>query len=85
MNEKLEQMIEDLREAAALDGTENGEWWARLADMADAIEYGASNKFIAAWKAEVKAEHKRLKQDFQVTKFEQTIKQVVKRLDHIGD
>ncbi len=83
--EQIEEMAEDLTEAARLDGTENGEWWASLAGMTDFLHYGATDRFLKAWIAEIKAEHKRLKRDFRVSERVIESKQKVRSLEYIGE
>jgi hypothetical protein len=84
LTEEIEDKAEELAEMACLDGTENGEWWARLAAMGNVLHYGASDRFVKAWIAEVRSEHKRLKRDFEVTESIREYKQVVKSLEFIG-
>jgi hypothetical protein len=84
LTEEIEDKAEELAEMARLDGTENGEWWAALAGMRRFLHYGATDRFIKAWTAEVKAEHKRLKRDFEVTETVQEVKRTVRTLEFIG-
>lgn len=84
LTEDIEDKAEELAEMASLDGTENGEWWSALAGMSHFLHYGASDRFIKAWIAEVKSEHKRLKRDFEVTEEVREIKQTVRSLKFIG-
>lgn len=84
LTEEIEDKAEELAEMAPLDGTENGEWWASLADMRRFLHYGASDRFMKAWVAEVRSEHKRLKRDFEVTEEVREIKQTVRSLEFIG-
>jgi len=84
LTEEIEDKAEELAEMAPLDGSENGEWWAALAGMRRFLHYGASDRFVKAWIAEVKSEHKRLKRDFEVTEEVREIKQTVRSLEFIG-
>ncbi len=80
---EVEEMLADLEEAAKLDGTECGEWWAALVAMDNAINYGATERFRKAWAAEVKAEYKRLKRDFRIEETTREVTQTVRRLEFI--
>jgi hypothetical protein len=84
LDKDVEEMAEELADMARIDGTENGEWWAALVAMREVIHYGASDRFIKAWIAEIKSEHKRLKRDFKLTEEVVEQKRTVRRLDFIG-
>ena len=84
LTEEIEDKAEELAEMAPLDGSENGEWWAALAGMSRFLHYAASDRFVKAWIAEVKSEHKRFKRDFEVTEEVREIKQTVRSLEFIG-
>lgn len=84
LDKDVEEKAEELADMARIDGTENGEWWAVLVAMQQVIHYGASDRFIKAWIAEIKSEHKRLKRDFKVTQEVVEQKRTVRRLDFIG-
>ena len=84
LTKEIEDKASELAEMAPLDGTENGEWWSALASMMHCLHCGASDRFVKAWIAEVKSEHKRLKRDFQLTEEVREIKQIVRSLEFIG-
>lgn len=81
---EVEDMIADLEEAASLERSEVGEWWAALVAIDRVISYGATERFRKAWVAEVKAEHKRLKRDFRIEESTREVTQTVRSLEFIG-
>lgn len=68
----LRQMIEDLREAAQIEGTELGEWWHALIGLYPRIVDGGSEEFKKAFEKELVAEHKRLKEEFKIVETTET-------------
>lgn len=80
----IEQMCEELEEAAALEGSECGEWWSSLCQLQHGIINGASEEFRAAWEKELRAEHARFKKDFQFVEEEVTHTYKERRLEYIG-
>jgi len=44
----LKEMAAQLKDYSQLEGTEVGEYWASLAEVADRVEFGGSPEFVAA-------------------------------------
>lgn len=77
----LDVMLDELEEAAELEGSEQGEWWASLAALRSRVMDCASPEFEAAYAAEVRSQYSHLKENFRVV--EETLTQTIttKRLE----
>lgn len=89
MREKdIEEMIEDISEAANLEGSEIGEYWQALVNFSQFVYYGPSDEFISAFNKEVKEQHSYIKDEFEIIDEDIVVperKVVRKRLRMIGD
>lgn len=76
----IDDMLRDLGDAADLEGTELGEWWQILVEMRNRVIDFASDRFRKAWEAEVKAEWKRFKAEYEITEEKETVEVKSRRL-----
>lgn len=83
MTDDFYEMATDLEQAAQIDGTELGEWWAALAGLVPSVIDGASEEFLAAFEKEIRAQHKRLKEEFYVEETTETKTVTYRRLKSI--
>jgi hypothetical protein len=76
------KMVEELQEAANLDGTEIGEYWRALASLwSVSLGPGISPPLFKALKEELANQYEFLKEDFRIV--EEMV--AVKKLQHIDD
>lgn len=87
MSDDLHDLAAELRQAAALEGAELGEWWAALADLLPMVADGASDEFAAAYEKELRAEHQRFKEEFRIDNWTDTETRTVtyRELRHISE
>lgn len=81
---EMGEKIEDLREAAELDGTEIGEFWASLCSVASKLHYGASDEFHRAVVKEIDGQHEYLKSDFEIVETEEIFTRKIRSLEFLG-
>jgi hypothetical protein len=72
MTGDLYEMATELEQAAELEGAELGEWWSALAGLVPRVFDGASEEFQAAFEKELRAEYKRLKEEFRIKEWTDT-------------
>ncbi len=82
MTDDLYEMATELEQAAELEGTELGEWWAALAGLIPRVWDGASEEFQAAFEKELRSEHKRLKEEFRIEETTKTKSVSFRELKH---
>ena len=66
MKQDMYEIIADLEEAAEYSDDELGEWWRGLVNLWPRVVNGGSNEFLLAYEKEVREEHKRLKEEFEL-------------------
>ena len=82
MANDLYEMATELEQAAELDGSELGEWWAALAGLIPRVFDGASEEFQTAFEKELRSEHKRLKEEFRIEETTETKTVTYRELKH---
>lgn len=78
-----QEMIDELNNAADIDGTETGEYWLSLINLYEQYTYAMSEEFVAALAAEILSEYNYFKTNFQIVEEEITTVTVVKRLNEL--
>ena len=61
----IAEMLEELEEAATIEGSEVGEQWQALVSAKAAADYG-SEAFLAAYEAEVREQHEHFRNNFRI-------------------
>lgn len=79
---EVEDMLDELAEAAGLEGSEVGEAWKALVDSEPAAKYGSSD-FEAAWEREVQRQYRHLKENFRLVETEKTQVVKIKKLEFL--
>jgi hypothetical protein len=82
MASDLYEIATELEQAAELEGAELGEWWAALAGLIPRVFDGASEEFQAAFEKELRAEHKRFKEEFRIEETTETKTVTYRELKH---
>lgn len=78
----IDEMAEELADAATLCDNELGEWWAALAGLVPHYRDGRSREFTKAVEAEITEQYECLKADFRIVETEVTRVETVRQLLH---
>lgn len=85
LDDDLYELADELKEAALLCNDECGEWWNMLACMWPAVRDGASTEFEEAYKKELRAEHKRFKEEFRIEEESETTTVTYRTIKHCSE
>lgn len=64
-DKRIGEMVDELADAARFEGSELGEWWEMLTDLYPDCLDMASNKFVEAYKEQIKSEWEHLSDNFK--------------------
>jgi hypothetical protein len=82
MTDDFYEMAAELELAAELEGSELGEWWAKLASLVPRVFDCASKEFLEAFEKELRGEYKRLKEEFRIEETTETKTVTYRKLTH---
>lgn len=82
VSDNVRHLVSELEEASEIEGTELGQWWGLLASIySHSIDCG-SPAFRESLDAEIRSEHKRLKEEFRVVESTETRTVTYRELRH---
>lgn len=80
----LDKMVEDLHDAAGLEGSEVGEMWSLIASLFESYSDIISPELLASLEAEIRQQHEILCKEFIITEDTETVERTHTRLVYVG-
>ena len=79
----MDEMAQELEEAAEIEGAEVGEYWSHLARLVTSYIDYMNEEFRLALEKEVITEYNNLKKNFKIVEEEQTRTYITRRLEPV--